>query len=228
MLSLRIRELLAAKGISKDEFAEMCDLPIETVRNIYYGKTPDPKISTVMKMAKALNLSVNCLMGQCSHTAEERALLRYYRSCGNHGKSIILLSSKYEALTAKAEREAVDKHKIPCLIPKGNIRQGIIYDNCETVEVMTSNPNAYAGIKFTNNELVPVFCKGDIVLIENRFPNHGEYGAFYKDEKAYIRQYLEEDNQYRLKCLHHEGQDMVFKRMDEIEYIGTCCGVIRA
>ena len=41
-------------------------------------------------------------------------------------------------------------------------------------------------------------------------------------------QYIEEENQYRLKCLHNYAQDMLFKRMDEIDYIGTCCGVVRA
>ena len=80
----------------------------------------------------------------------------------------------------------------------------------------------------TNNDLVPAYCKGDIILVANRFPENKEYGVFYQDSKAYIRQYIEEDNLYRLKCLHDYGKDMTFKRMDEIEYIGTCCGVIRA
>lgn len=228
MLGTRIRELLAVRGISKEEFADMCDLPIETIRNIYYGKTPDPKISTVMKMSQALNITVNCLMGQCSHSMEERALLQYFRACGNHGKSVILLSSKYEALTAKEEREAVNKHTIPCLIPHGNIRQGIIYENCESVEMYTANQDAYVAIQMTNNDLVPAYCKGDVILIENRFPGNSEFGVFYKDGNAYIRQYIEEEGQYRLRCLHNEGKDFIFKRMDEIEYIGTCCGVVRA
>lgn len=228
MLSERLRSLLAVRGITKEEFAQMCDLPIETVRNIFYGKTPDPKISTVLKMSKALNITVNCLMGECSHSIEERALLQHYRMCGNHGKSLIELTAKYEALTAKEEREALDKHTIPCLIPQGSIRQGIIYDGCETVEIYTSNQEAYTAIKMTNNDLVPTYCKGDIILIENRFPDHMEYGVFYKDGRAYVRQYMEETEGYRLKCLHNAGKDIFVKRMDEIEYIGTCCGVVRA
>lgn len=227
MLSERIRGILAARDITKEAFAEMCDLPIETVRNIYYGKTPDPKISTVLKMSKALDITVNCLMGQCSHSLEERALLQHYRMCGSHGKSLISLTAKYEALTAKEEREAAERHTIPCLIPQGNIRQGIIYDGCETVEIYTTNPDAYTAIKMVNNDLVPAYCKGDIILIENRFPDHNQYGVFYKDGRAYVRQYLEEADGYRLKCLHNAGKDIFVKRMDEIEYIGTCCGVVR-
>ena len=228
MLGTRLRELLATRKISKEEFAIMCDLPIETIRNIYYGKTPDPKVSTVMKMAKALDISVNCLMGQCQHTPEERALLLHYRGSGNHGKSLILNTAKFEYMSAKDERGAIGKRPIRYIIPtKDNIRQGVIYDESDSGMIYTTNLDAYMGIQMTNNDLVPLYCKGDIVLVANRFPINKEYGVFYRDGRIYIRQYIEEDNHYRLKCLHNYGEDMIFKRMDEIEYLGTCCGVIR-
>lgn len=210
------------------QVAEMADLPLETVRGIWYGKTPDPRVSTVMKLAKAFGMSVNCFMGQCSHTLHERALIQHYRTCGHHGKSLIELVARYEALTAKAEREAPDKHLIPCIVPQGDIRAGIIYDTCLTEEIETSVPEAYIAIRMTNNDLVPAYCKGDIILLENRFPDAGEYAVFLKGDRVYIRQYLEEDGQYRLRCLHNQGKDLVFHRMDEIDYIGTCIGAVRA
>ena len=51
MLSKRLKEILGDRGLSIGSFAEMCDLPVETVRNIYYGKTADPKVSTVMQLS---------------------------------------------------------------------------------------------------------------------------------------------------------------------------------
>ncbi len=228
MLEKRLKSILNSRHLSIDDFAEMCDLPVETVKNVYYGRTIDPKISTVMKMAKALNTSVNCLMGQCSHTLEERVLLQHYRMCGNHGKSLIALTAKYEALSAKEERDSLVKHKIPCLIPQKDIHYGIDYNDCKVIEIETTKEEAYVSIQMMTNELVPVYCKGDVLLVENRFPRHNEYGVFYKDGKIYIRRYIEEETQYRLQCLHNMGKDMIYKRMDQIEYIGTCCGVIKA
>lgn len=228
MLGEKLREILAVKGISKDELAEMCDLPLETIKNIYYGKTTDPKISTVLKISKALNISVNCIMGECSHSMEERALLGYFRECGEHGKRMALLVSKYEALLAKDERKSEEKRSVPCLIPQGDIHQGIDYDKCEIKDVYTIREDACMALKIINNDYVPTYCKGDILLIANRFPANNEIGIFYSNGKAYLRQYLEEENQYRLKCLHNCAKDMVFKRMDEIEYVGTCCGILRA
>lgn len=227
-LSERMRQLMAEKKWSIQYLANIAGLPEETVKNLYYARTPDPKISTIMKLSQAFNISVNCLMGQCQHTPEERAILRNYRACGKHGKSVIELIARYEAGSVKSEREASDKHSIPCLVPQGDIRKGIVYDNCETIEIVVAVPDAYVGIMMNNNDLAPMYCKDDIILFENRFPKHGEYAAFFRDGKAYIRKFIEEDKQYRLKCLHSQGTDIVLKRMDEIEYIGTCIDVIRS
>lgn len=79
----------------------------------------------------------------------------------------------------------------------------------------------------TTNDLAPAYCKGDILLFENRFPQNGEIGAFFRDGKVFIRKFCEEGNSYRLKCLHKQDVDIVLKRMDEVDYIGTCIDVVR-
>lgn len=227
MLSERLRDLLNVRGISLAEFAEMCDLPLETVKNIYYGKTTDPKVSTLMKMGNVLDMSVNCLMGQCPHPKDEQMLLGYYRMCGEHGKSLIQLTAKYEAVSARVERDSEGTHKIPCLVSNGSINDGIVYDCCETTEITTAVKDAYVAIKVNTNDLVPVYCKGDIILIKNCFPQNGEYVMFYKGERAYIRKFVEDHVGYRLVSVHNIGEDILLKRMDEVEYIGTCISVVR-
>lgn len=227
-LSNRMKELMRAKGCSIEDVAEGSHQPYETIRNLYYGKTQNPRVETLIAVGNFLGVSVNCLMGHCQHTPEERALLQYFRESGHHGKNLILISAKYEAHTAKEEREATGRHKIPCLFPEGDIYHGIDYDTCKTEEIWTSNNEADVAIQMTNNCLMPIYCKSDVILITHRFPRENEYGVFYYHGKAYIRQYMERDGEYVLKCLHKYGKDLVFKRMDDIEYLGTCCGVVRA
>lgn len=225
MLGARLRKILGSRGISINEYAEICELPLETVRNIYYGKTTDPKVSTVLKMANALNMSVNCLMGEYENNPEEK-ILNYYRTCGNHGKSLILLTAKYEATAAKAERNSSEKHKIPCLLPNGELNKGIAYDNCEIVDIETTIKDAFVSVKITSNDFAPVFCKGDILLLANRFPENGEYAFFYIGDRAFLRKFIEENGQYKLQCIHNIGKEFIMKRV-ELEYIGTYCGVVR-
>lgn len=227
-LSERLRELMKIRGWSIEYVAENSHQSYETVRNLYYGKTQNPRVETLLALSNLFGVSVNCLMGQCHHTSDERALLNYYRMCGHHGKSIIRASAKYEALTAKEEREATGRHTIPCLFPEGDIYHGIDYDGAESKDIWVSNDEADIAIMMTNNCLMPVYCKGDIILIVDRFPRDKEYGVFYYKGKAYIRQYIERDGQYVLKCLHKYDKDLVFNRMDDIECLGTCCGVVRS
>jgi SOS-response transcriptional repressor LexA len=137
------------------------------------------------------------------------------------------LIAKYEAGAIKNDREGLDQHTIPCIVPHGEIRKGIIYDLCETVEIKTSIKKAFIAVEMTDNDLAPVYCKGDIILFEDRFPESGEVAAFFNADRAYIRKFIEENGQYRLKSLFPQGEDIILKRMDCSKYIGTCVGVIR-
>lgn len=227
ILSSVLRELLHERGMSIQECAEKADVPMETMRNIYYGKVKDPKVSTLMSISRVFQVSVNYLMGESLYTPEEQLLIRNYRKCGVHGKSIVSLVSRYEANTARREREA-DKHKIPCMVPAGRIQDGFTYSNHEVVEIHTANEDAYAAIEITGNAYAPVYCKGDRVLIADRYPENGERGVFVRDGAGYIRQFMEKEDAYVLKSLSRHQPDLVLKRLGDMECIGTCIGVIMA
>ena len=228
MISERLRELLNAKNIPLSVFAEMCDLPFETVKNVYYGKITDPRSSTVLKMSQALQVSVNCLLGVCQHTVDEKILLTNYRASGKHGKEVIQSIAEFESVSAKIQRESTTKNQIQCILPKSKAENGIIYDTCERIIIETSVDEAYIALQIVTNEFIPKYCKGDILLFSKRFPANGEVGGFFINGRIYIRKYIDEGNQYRLKCLHSMGEDIVMKRLDNVSYLGTCIEVIRS
>lgn len=227
MLCTRIRDIMNSKGMTMQQLADKANLPIETVKNVYYGKTSDPKISTVMSIADAFNLSVNCLMGHCPHTHEEKRLLQYYRLCGNHGRSLVELVARHEATVSKLEREHTDKHMVPCLIPAGRINHGFAYTDSEVVEISTTKPNAYVAIKIISNSYAPAYLKGDILLLEDRYPDHGEKAVFVKEGVGYIRKFLEEDGKYILRCVAGHREDIILEDLEVVECVGTCIGVAR-
>lgn len=229
MITKVLRELMTEHGMSAPDVAREANLPIETVRNLMYeGRVMEPKVTTLQAIGRVFHVSINYLLGEPFLAPDEVEIVENYRRCGRHGKSIIGLTAKYEANSTRDEKGSSDKHTIPCLVPHGDIRKGIIYDACETVEIETSYNDAYVAIEIPNNDLAPIYCEGDKLLFENRFPSNGEYAAFYKGGKAYIRKFIKEDGQYRLKCLHNEGTDFVMKRMDQMDYIGTCIGAVRS
>lgn len=226
MLSERLRELLQEYGWNIQDLADMTDLPLETIRNIYYGKVKDPKVSTVMAISKVLHISVNYLMGESINTKQEEMLIRHYRKCGQHGKSVVNLIAKYEADLAKTERESQkEKHRIPCVVPFGSISEGIKYTDSEVVDEFTDNKEAYLAIEITSNALAPIYFKGDRILVEDRFPESGEKAFFSKDCILYCKKYIETHEGAFIQSLNKHTSDL--EQLGEMDCVGTCIGVIR-
>ncbi len=227
MVNKVLCELLQSNNMTLQELADKAELPLETVRNLYYGKVSDPKSSTLKAIGKVFRVSINYLLDEPFLSVDEEELIDNYRKCGRHGKSVVQFTASYEAVAAEFERMNYNKHKIVCVIPKGDISEGIIYDMCETEKIETSVKDAYVAIKMPDNHFAPYYCKGDVVLFGNKFPKSGDFAAFYITDRVFFRKYVEEDGKYILRCLHMEHEDIVMKRLDQVEYLGTCIGVIR-
>lgn len=228
MLAERIKELMKEQNLSLQQLIDLSGVNPETVRNIYYGKVNDPKISTALAISKVLKCSINHLAGADLYTPDEIALVKNYRKCGKHGKGLIAFISRYEANTAMKERESRKKRKIPCLVPLGKVQDGFTYTCCEVVEIETTELEAYTAVEVTSNFYAPVFCKGDKILLTDRFPDNGEIGVFVKDGKGFIREFEEYEGKVRVKRINGHVPDFDIVRADQIECVGTYIGVVRA
>ena len=62
MFSDKIRELMIERDISLTDLAELSGGPFETLRNIYYRKVKDLKVSTAFQLASALEVTVEYLL----------------------------------------------------------------------------------------------------------------------------------------------------------------------
>lgn len=225
MIETRLREVLKMTGWTYQRVAEAANIPLETMRNIYYGKVKDPKCSTMLAISDVLHISVNYLLGESINTLDEEKLIRNYRQCGKHGKSLLLTMSQNEADHARLEREKKNKQKIRCYVPN-NLVDGFKFHNCEHGDIHADNPDAYMAIEITSNAFAPVYCQGDILLIEDRYPNSGEKGIFTKDDLSYIRTFLKHEKGYTLKSISRQSKNFEFKRMDSVECMGTIIDVI--
>ena len=81
MFSDKIRELMIERDISLTDLAELSGVPFETLRNIYYRKVKDPKVSTAFQLASALEVTVEYLLKDMSTTEEFR------RTGGHRGRT---------------------------------------------------------------------------------------------------------------------------------------------
>ncbi len=73
----RLRELRKAADLTQQDLANKADLSISAVVQIEAGKIPDPRISTLKALAKALGVTVDELIsdddaGRSASEAEEK------------------------------------------------------------------------------------------------------------------------------------------------------------
>lgn len=232
MFSKKIRDLMIEQDISLQKLADTSGVPFETLRNIYYQKVKDPKVSTAFQLAQALGVTVEYLLGENKYLEceqEEEELIKNYRECGNHGRAVIRIVARFESKAAQNERMNIHKmkHRIPCLIPVGKVSDGIYYNSCNVENEYTMIKKVYLAIEITSNNFAPAYCKGDRILLENRFPELGERAVFTDGLKAYFRYFKMKGNDYCLECLNGRGKDIILHRMDEMDCMGTCISVIR-
>lgn len=226
MLGDKLKEIMRVKGVDCRELSNSSEVPLETIRNLYYGKVTDPKVSTVTAISKALGCSVNHLMGEEIYTPKEVNLILNYRKCGSHGKALMYLVGRYEAMTARHDCD--DAYVVPCFVPEGAMVDGFEYKCSEVIDVETDCEDAYAAIKVTSNNFMPSFCKGDIILLEDRFPEDGERAVFVIDGIGYFRRFVEKNGRNVLRSISRHGEDIVIKMADEVNCVGTYIGVIKA
>ncbi len=61
-IAKNIKKYRAELGISQDKLSKLADITFHTITKIESGATPNPGIETVMKIAKALDVTVNDLL----------------------------------------------------------------------------------------------------------------------------------------------------------------------
>jgi transcriptional regulator with XRE-family HTH domain len=57
-MKFRIRELAKEKDLTAEELARRADVKYSALKNLWQGRTQDPKYSTVRAIARALGVSV--------------------------------------------------------------------------------------------------------------------------------------------------------------------------
>lgn len=90
----RLEILLKIKGYSLQDLANKSGLPLDTVKNIYYGRIDNPKIETLISIADALGVSLDYLVGRLDYADNELKHLTILGGLDSDTKEIIELIVK--------------------------------------------------------------------------------------------------------------------------------------
>jgi transcriptional regulator with XRE-family HTH domain len=72
----QIKNIMKSQGITYEELSSMSNIPLNTLKNIFRGKTQNPRIDTMKAIEKALGLDNEALT---DISAEERDFIEVFR-----------------------------------------------------------------------------------------------------------------------------------------------------
>lgn len=184
MIDKQLKAMMDKKGLTLEKLSMLSNVPIETIRNIIYRRARNPRVDTLLALSRTLDVSMESLMGE-SPREEEEQLLFAYRESGEHGKKFIRAIAEIEAQW-QAGVDVNEEREIPCLIPAVETSDGAAFSSFDVEHVKTACENVYMAVRLPNDHFSPRYCKNDVLLLSDKFPNEGENALFLYNHRLYF------------------------------------------
>lgn len=206
-------KVMQSHNFTTKSLSDFSDVPEDTIKNLRYGRARDPKISTLIKLADALECTIDELVGRDLFQNKDNLFLERYKSLPKPSQQFVssILNLEYH-LTKTYNDASPFKREVVVFIPVGNMEDGMIYSSSNFTHVDVRDYTQLfcdipisCGIYISNNTYAPVYHAGDILLLSSTPPRSGDIITILHKptQRLYIRKYyagniiaLEPINQY--------------------------------
>ena len=93
-----IKTTLKQRKMTYSDLSEVTGVPLNTIRRIMCGQTPNPRFDTMQKINKALELEDKNQLAQNYYTEEEDFIIQTYRKLSKRDKTLVF--NLFSSLTA--------------------------------------------------------------------------------------------------------------------------------
>lgn len=158
---------IAEKDITMRELSEVADIPYSTLNTFIYGNSKDCNLSTAVKLARALNVSIDELVGAETIPIETREIIAMSRTLPEHVRYVIRSYSKhlYYAYSNLDSKSIYIPVMMPeCVhgyLPSTNVTKNICIDH------LTNNLKSKVclGLQIPCEHYEPYYMPNDILLL---------------------------------------------------------------
>ena len=167
------------KEITLAEVADAADIPLSTLRSLLYGDAKDCHVSTIVGLARVLNISIDELLGSGTispQTCESLQLVRQLPESFTHFVRWAI-HYHYDKITSDEVTERSIEIMTPICCDSGNLK---MTNDFEVMDISDQSPDilpkVFMGVKIPCMHHVPIYYPGDILLIANdRSANRSEH-----------------------------------------------------
>ena len=158
------------KDITIKEISETADIPFSTLNSFLYGNTNDVKLSTAVKLAKALKISIDELVGAETISDVSRESIAICRNLPDNAVYLIRWYIRYiDSLNKKNEphRRYVSIMELECN-HNGNLKITTNYRHIDITDMGEEyRSKVFFGITMPCEHYMPTYSPYDILLIAN-------------------------------------------------------------
>ena len=178
------------KDITIKDISEEADIPFSTLNTFLYGDSKDIKLSTAVKLAKALNVSIDELIGAGTINEVSRESISICRNLTDNAVYLIRWYIRYiDSLNKKNEphRRYVSVMELECN-HNGNLKITTNYRHIDITDIGEEyRSKVFFGITMPCEHYMPTYSPYDILLIANdRNPQGHEDSLLRIDGCLYI------------------------------------------
>lgn len=158
------------KDITIKEISEEADVPFSTLNTFLYGDSKDIKLSTAVKLAKALNVSIDELVGAETINEISRESIAICRNLPDNALYLVRWYIRYiESLNRKNEphKRYVSVMELECN-HNGNLKMTSNYRHIDITDIGEEyRSKIFFGITMPCDNYMPTYSPYDILLIAN-------------------------------------------------------------
>ena len=158
------------KDITIKDISEKANVPFSTLNSFLYGDSKDIKLSTAVKLARALDVSIDELVGADTINEVSRESIAICRNLPDNELYLIRWYIRYiDSLNKKNEpnKRYVSVMKLDCN-QNGNLKITTDYKHIDITEIdKECSCKVFFGITMPCDHYMPVYSPYDILLIAN-------------------------------------------------------------
>lgn len=185
------------KDITMSDISKSSGVPMSTLNNFLYGNSQDANLSNAIKLAKALEVSIDELVGAETIPELSRESLRMCRELPDNDLILIRWFIRY--LHQLNQGLEPNKRYVSVMMPKqdnnGNFEVTADYEKVEITELEEPlRSKVFMGFHIICDHYMPYYGTGDVILIANdRPPKFNEHAVVRVGKYLFIIQRIVEN-----------------------------------
>lgn len=216
---------ISEKDITIRELSEVADINFETLKSFIYGDAKDCKLSTAVKLAKALHISIEELVGAGTISPKAKEAMALYRNLPEHDQYLTLWYINYlTSLNNQANSKSTTRSVMDIECFNGYLKLTSIYHKADISQVPAEmRTKIFFGIKMPCDHYMPVYSPYETLLIANdRLPMNNENCLIRVEKDIFIAKVKMENNEMKFYSIRDGKFRLERDEVDEIVgYVAT-------